>query len=55
MKLCFCLAFPWPDPGLSLCLNCDRTRNIIRLTEVCELAPNDLFYFRPSSLQRVPV
>ena len=24
-ELGFCLAFPWPEPGLSLRLNCDRT------------------------------
>jgi hypothetical protein len=28
MELGFCLAFPWPDPGLSLRLNCDRNRSI---------------------------
>jgi hypothetical protein len=28
-ELGFCLAFPWPDSGLSLRLNCDRTSSIL--------------------------
>jgi hypothetical protein len=33
-ELGFCLAFPWPDPGLSLRLNCDQTCFYLNVSQV---------------------
>jgi hypothetical protein len=42
-ELGFCLAFPWPDPGLSLRLNCDQTcSNICMATDPLSInLPNE--------------